>query len=113
MAVFTSPYPPDYGVSVRKKFRMVKTNFGDGYVQNVSDGLNTAAEEWNLSWDMLTADQTKNIQDQLDSFKGQIFTWVTPRGQTKPFTCEEYSVTYDNYESYSVSATFQESFDLS
>lgn len=48
MAEFT--YCPFLGANVTKTPRVRTTQFGDGYMQRVGDGINTAPREWQLQF---------------------------------------------------------------
>lgn len=110
MTVFTPAYAPSYGASVKKEYRVLENTFGDGYAQTVADGLNNVRESWDLTWANMNETNANSIESQLDALAGTTFDWVTPKGATKSFTCKEMAKTYNGYQSYTVTATFVESF---
>ena len=66
--------------STKDKTYVVKENqFGDGYVQRTSDGLNAVRETWNNSWtNLLTAEKT-TLETFFDGQGGwNPFFWTAP-----------------------------------
>ena len=108
MSTFT--HVPSVGVNLSAKFKVRKSEFGGGYQQRVGDGINTIARSWSVSFsnDATTID---TIQAFLDNDKGiASFTWVPPVGVSGKFICEGYSRSISDYDSETLTATFNEVF---
>lgn len=109
MATFT--WSPDWTAKKKNKPRVNKLQFGDGYEQRISDGINTNPEEWSLSF---STDPTtvNSIDSFLEARAGlEAFLWTTPAGNTLSFKCEEWDVGYDNPGRSVLSATFVQVFE--
>lgn len=112
MAVFTPAYNPSYGSGEDYDFRMLKNEFGDGYKQNIPDGLNNIEESHNLQWENIPDSVADDIISQLKSFNGTTFEWTTPEGVTKNWTCQKISRTRPGYRTSTVSVVFTEDFSV-
>ena len=110
MTLFVPAYAPSYGTPVNKKYRTESNEFGDGYEAITPDGLNNIVESWNVVWENISNANADDIDDQLDTFMGTPFEWVTPKGLTKRFTCAETNRTYAGFDSCNFSATFVQNF---
>lgn len=111
MSVLVTPRPPSYGANMRKQYRVLRNNFGDGYEQIIPDGLNNQIQEWDLSWE-LNAAEALSLESQLNSFEGKDFQWTTPNGNTLRFNCYEYTKSFIQYDNYVITAKFIQSFNL-
>ena len=59
--------------------RILSMNFGDGYMQRASDGLNPILRRWNLTWTVLPEDQAKILMNFLQERGGiEPFYWNAP-----------------------------------
>lgn len=110
MAVFIPPYAPSYGSADELDFRMLSNSFGDGYTQDIPDGLNNITETQNLQWNSISDTNADNIVAQIKSFNGTAFEWTTPSGETKNFTCRKISRTRAGYRTCNLTLTFTENF---
>lgn len=106
MATFA--YLPDWGAKKDNKPRTNKIQFGDGYEQRSTDGLNTNMETWSIAFKRPPA--TIDIIDLfLSDRKGvEAFNWTTPKGRASVFKCEEWNISYDDIGWGTLSATFVE-----
>ncbi len=111
---FNPAIAPDVGSSVNAKHRILKANFGDGYVGKTGDGINTKEEMPMLNWTQLTETEANAIIDFFDAQAGYIpFLYTLPGESTeKKFTCEEYSKTYAEGAEYNVSAKLERDYQL-
>lgn len=112
MAVFTPPYNPSYGSGEDLDFRVLTTGFGDGYAQDVPDGLNNISETHNLQWNNIPDSAADDIIAQLRSFNGVAFSWTTPAGVTKNFKCAKVSRTRPGWKTSTINCVFIEVFGL-
>lgn len=105
MALFT--WTPDQGVTKEVTPRIKSTKFGNGYSQDVVDGMNPIDEVWPLMFSLRTKAEILAIDDFLTDNIGVYFTWVTPEGVTKKFVCKKWTVNYMHDGDNSLSATFE------
>tara|TARA_R110000824_G_scaffold153814_2_gene325551 strand:- start:1370 stop:1726 length:357 start_codon:yes stop_codon:yes gene_type:complete len=76
--------PPHVGSSQTKKYRMLESDLGDGYVQAAGDGLNATMETLPLVWNEEDLDDINTIKAFLNSH-GPLGTpfLFTPAGETQ------------------------------
>lgn len=87
--------------------------FGDGYQQDVADGLNNRSESWPLTFIGNEA-KTRGIMDFLDWHGGwRSFQWTPPLGKPGLYKCKAYNRTAHGAGAYTVTATFTQSFGVS
>jgi phage-related protein len=92
------------------EFRVVETQFGDGYAQRAPDGINHKSSTWPLDFTGTTAEITP-IRDFLDSMGGCIpFDWTPPLGAAGRFLASKYSLTSLGNGVYRLSVTFNQDF---
>jgi len=92
------------------KFRTRAAQFGDGYKQQAADGINAESQSWPLTF-RGTEDYVMPILTFLRARKGhQSFYWTPPLGAQSLFTCAEYGVTAHGAGRYTLTATFEQSF---
>lgn len=73
--------------TARRSVRTQRMQFGDGYSQVLTDGLNSQQEIWSCTTGPLTEEQAYGIESYLYRKKGQAFTW-TPPNATKAFVAQ-------------------------
>lgn len=73
--------------TVRRTVRTQRIQFGDGYSQILTDGLNAQQEVWSCNTGPLNEDEAYGIESYLYRKRGQAFTW-TPPNATKAFTAQ-------------------------
>lgn len=114
MATQTFTPAPDYGCQLQKKPRVRAAKFGDGYQQRVADGINTAPEEWSLTFSARTASEANTILQFLEDRAGvESFWWISPRGTTGRFICPEWTHSPSSYSTHTVTAKFEQVFEPS
>nr|WP_321513134.1 phage tail protein [uncultured Pseudodesulfovibrio sp.] len=111
---FVPPKPPTAPLEITQQTRIVSAQFGDGYAQETVDGLNSVVLSANLSWPDLTQSQA----DEIDAFMmeragAKAFLWTLP-GETvaRKWKCRSWPKGYKATGRYSLTAAFQEVFDL-
>lgn len=103
-------FPVDTGVQGRADFRVRSIRFGDGYQQDVRDGLNNKEQQWPVSATG-PASQIQPLIDFLDACGGdQAFLWTPPRGVQGLYKCKGYSTTDTHGDWVKLTATFVRSF---
>lgn len=88
MAIRTFPWQLDMGAAANYQYRVNKTQFGDGYAQHSSFGINNKTKNWSgtKTGDLETV--IKPIEAFLDDHAGvKPFLWTDPHGKTKQYTC--------------------------
>ena len=97
----------------KPRVKILKAEFGDGYMQATRDGLNNVRRVLTLEWSVLTIEQAQAIETFLETHGGTTpFLWTPPNG-TSPlkWTCAEWSMNYREADLRSVSAKFEQSFN--
>ena len=87
MATFT--WTPDFSASKNTRPNAGVVQFGDGYMQRVSKGINPHAEVWTLTFNNRTTSEIDAIIAFLEALNGtDSFQWTAPRESTaKMFVC--------------------------
>lgn len=102
---------PDQGLTQNTKVNMRSFQYGDGYTQEVADGINNVASDYNVSFTNRTQATIQSIDDFLIAQAGAPFTWVNPRGVTIRVKCKQWTPNYQVSTSCSLSATLTQSFE--
>lgn len=103
-----------YGSSLKKDYRTLSADFGDGYNQRTGDGLNTLNEAWSLQWNTITLSEKNILINFFDSLEGyQNFNWTAPGdGVAKRWICKSPVITPLNSTYFNVTAVFERVYDL-
>ncbi len=106
----TLTFPVDTGVTGNINFRVRTIRFGDGYQQDVKDGLNNKEQSWPVSATGPAA-EIQPLIDFLDARGGsEAFYWTPPRGVQGLYKCKSYTTTDTHGTNVKLSATFERSF---
>jgi phage-related protein len=101
-------YQPETGASFSIEPRILSSQMGDGYSQDIADGINNKLEKWNLTFSRETA-----AIDAIEAFlrsKGgtTTFTW-TPSGRTEiKVKCRQWSYSYNGGAAKSLTCVFEQ-----
>jgi phage-related protein len=68
----------DLRTTQRRAQRIQRVQFGDGYSQVLTDGLNQDSEVWECTTIPLTNEEAFSVESYLLSTKGQPITWSPP-----------------------------------
>lgn len=104
----------DPGSSRKHTPKVLKADFGDGYSQRAVDGINNDPSQRSFSWTNLTEDE----KDQIDKFfiarRGAESFFYDHRNKGVPlvYICTEWEVVDVDYDVYTVTASFQQVYDL-
>jgi phage-related protein len=111
---FIPPFNPDFGTERKKKPRVLKAEFGDGYAQRAGDGLNNRPVTLNLAWTNLTTSEKNDIIDFFEARKGYQSFYYTYQDENSPkiYVCEEWSHTHTDATNYTITATLQQVYDV-
>ena len=103
----------------KDELRALQAPFGDGYTQDVIDGLNPLRRTWNLVWQGLVKADRDTLIDFLDarysSANGvEAFTWTEPaESVAKTWRCRSRNPGKPERNGrYDVTAVFEEDFRL-
>jgi phage-related protein len=96
------------------EFRVLMSQYGNGYSQRAPDGINNAIHSWDVVWDNLTASEFTTVVNAIEAAKGaDYFTWQAPGdAASKKYVISAYSKSALAGEIYSVSATLKQVFDV-
>ena len=83
-ATFSPPVNPSVQPQRTLKFRRWTAQLGDGYRQDVVNGINATIETWNLKWDALLAADFNTINSFLVGTKGVTAFYWTPPFESTP-----------------------------
>lgn len=110
---FNPAIAPSPGTSATQKLKLLKAEFGDGYVQTVQNGLNYERRSLRLTWDLLHPSDAIYITDFLTLHGGNYPFWYTPSDEANAikWTCVDWSDDRIDSGYRRISATFEESFD--
>lgn len=93
MALETFTYAARVNPTGDHSFRVREVQFGDGYKQQVGDGLNTELQSWSLTF-VGNWKRTFEIRSFFKRHAGyKAFKWMTPNFELGLFTCKTYQVT--------------------
>ena len=85
--------------SIKTTSRVQRAQFGDGYSQVLTDGLNTDIERWDCTTGLLTNEEAYSIESFLLSQKGQAINWTSPLNTktfSRPFASGQLRLGYTN-----------------
>lgn len=111
MATFPS-IAPTYGAQKNSQPAVRKVQFGDGYTQRLTFGLNQNPKSWNLTWEV-SETNADIIEDFLDARGGtESFDWTPPDTATSyKWICEQWTKTIPYLNRATISATFVQVFE--
>ncbi len=111
MAVFG--WLPSFTPTLRRAPRVLVAQYGDGYLQRIGDGINTSPAVWDLKFSARSTTTAAAIMAFLDSAAGvQSFDWTDPNGASGKYICRKYGGTRTSPLLHTVTATFDQVFDL-
>ena len=112
---FEPPRPPSVEAARQETtYRVLRTDFGDGYSQRAADGLNSIQKEWTLEWANLTNEEADEI---VNFFEGRLgadaFFWTPPKATvTQTWICTGHSRIEIDAEHSTVTAQLSLVYDL-
>jgi phage-related protein len=103
----TFAWPTQAGAAAQTSFKKGRNDFGDGYTQHYTIGINPIIKVWSIS--VLEDESAEEIIDFLERHKGIYpFLW-TPPNKVQPIQviCENFTDENLGYTAKRVSATFE------
>lgn len=83
MTLLTFTFKPEITPVNTTQYQTIKTQFGDGYKQRASAGLNAKMEMWELSFPMQSTVRAAAIKAFIDTVGGSTpFLWQAPDSAT-------------------------------
>lgn len=103
-----------FGSRITKEYNVRTVQLGDGQSARSIRGINQIDQTVRVRWANITEDEMNLITGFFDDRQGVEHFLVVPRGQTEPlkFTCRGYSATEVTFNHWTVSATFNQVFDV-
>ena len=112
MATFPS-YNPSYSATKRSQPKLRITQFGDGYQQRTTFGLNQDPKVWNLTFNVDDEDA-----DEIETFleargkDGASFDWSPPdTATTFKWICKSFNREMFDFERNRITASFEQVFE--
>ena len=91
-------------------YRVIETQFGDGYKQTSADGINIKSEQYSIKVHAYK-DEAKLIMDFFDRHQGwKSFFWTPPLGKLSLFTCVDPKPVDQGGGLYTITGTFVKSY---
>lgn len=111
LPTFAPPIGPSPGTSHKPEFKILDTEFGDGYSQPTPNGVNHMRRSVDLKWDALLEAQKDDIIDFFVHMQGTKAFYFQPYGErtARKWTCKDFSSSADEGV-WKVQATFKQSF---
>jgi phage-related protein len=112
MATFPS-ITPTYGAQKTSQPKVRQVQFGDGYSQRLTVGLNQDPKVWSLTWEVSETD-SDTIEAFLDAraADGASFTWTPPDEATAyQWTFYDWSKSIPYLNRATIQATFTQVFE--
>jgi len=104
---------PDYGASKVAEPNVRIAQFGSGYSQRSTFGINNDKKVWQLNWTNRTATDTNTIEDFLEARAGvEAFDWSPPdETSTYKWICKSWQKTMPYPNLFNITATFEQVFE--
>jgi phage-related protein len=110
MAIERFTWQTEKGATGDIKQRVRSKQFGDGYSQSVSDGINNKTQSWPISHTGNAA-RIKEVIAFLDRHQGaKAFLWTPPLGELGLYKCTGYQPANKGGSVYTLTATFEQTF---
>ena len=111
MATFPS-INPTYGARKRSRPNVRTVQFGDGFSQRITYGLNQDPKQWSLTFEVSETD-ADTIETFLEARGGsESFDWSPPdETDTYKWICQDWSKSIPYLNRATITATFQQVFE--
>lgn len=110
MATFSPSVNPTYGTTKRSEPNIRIAQFGDGYQQRSTFGINQNLKVYNFTWQNISETDADAIELFLDDKAGVQSFDYTPAGESasKKMICREWEKTIPYLNRATITATFEE-----
>lgn len=99
---------PDWNAQASNKSNVTKIQYGDGYQQRQSKGMNPIGTRWSVAFNPRSDAVIDLIEEFLEERYGVIaFTWTAPGKPQYKWICEEWTRTKMGDNVASISMTFE------
>jgi phage-related protein len=99
---------PDWNAQGSNKSDITKVQFGDGYVQRQTKGMNPIKVSWSLTFNPREDTIADDIEEFLRDREGVVaFTWTPPGGEQVKWTCSDWTRNKLGENVNSLSMTFE------
>jgi|TARA_R100000030_G_scaffold100762_2_gene94622 phage-related protein len=104
---------PNYGASKKAEPNVRVAQFGSGYSQRSTFGINQDKKVWQLTWQNIGATDANLIEDFLEARAGvEAFDWSPPDDtDTYKWICKSWTKTLPYSNLFNINATFEEVFE--
>jgi|TARA_R110002074_G_scaffold212221_2_gene381688 phage-related protein len=104
---------PNYGASKKAQPNVRISQFGSGYSQRTTFGLNQDPKVWSLTWQYLDATEANSVEDFLEARGGvEKFQWTPPDDTTEyNWICREWEKSLPVGLRFTITATFEQVFE--
>ena len=111
--VFSPPSDPAVSSARQAKSRIKSAQFGDGYSQRSSDGLNAVTRAFSAQWASIPSTDADTIEAFLEAHTSTAFLWTPPLDSVqRKWIAGDWSRSYVAGDLVSLSANLTEVFDL-
>jgi phage-related protein len=112
MATFPS-ITPAYNVVKKSTPKVRRVVFGDGYEMRFTEGLNTNAKSYDVSFQNISEANCDTIETFLDARAADAatFTWTPPGESAAKFVCESWNKTISYNNRATIRTTFRQVFE--
>ncbi|POF88222.1 phage tail protein [Pseudomonas putida] len=110
MAIETFTWEPDDEAGGESTLRTRRSQFGDGYAQVSSDGLNGEVDSWSLSFGGLAEEIGPPLAFIRHHRGARSFLWTNPEGVLGMYRCETFRQQRKPGGVVLLSATFERAF---
>ena len=103
----------NYGASKQAQPNVRVAEFGSGYSQRATFGINQDKKVWQLQWQNRSATDTNTIEDFLEARAGvESFDWSPPDDTaTYKWICKSWVKTMPYSNLFNITATFEQVFE--
>ena len=110
----TFTHVPSVGFSRETTPKQFTVEFGDGYSQRTSSGINNIADSWELSFNSVSVASATSIVTFFNTHNGYKYFWWTPPGDsiTYKVVCPSWGTSYQNHLARNVTCKFVRVYDL-
>jgi phage-related protein len=105
---------PSYGTQMAQDYRRKRIQMGDGYSVRARDGINSAAQQWTLTWQQIRNTDVETLRLFFEGLGGVDLIEWKPYNQlaTLKWTASNFQMQPTGYNHSTCSITLTQEFDL-